>query len=217
MAEKLTFEEKIRKKYREQMAREDESLLSRSRAYNQYFENWLEYEVTTPKGRKKIIRVYDGAWYIHKLDQRHYVLLKLRYALLWLLSAGLFTLAGFQWTIGNASKPVFAAAALTLIGLIAAGFELLNYIISPRKMTVGQYKSSSEALKKTAKLCTIAFALLFAVSGVYAVIALAGGGFSAAELLCISAYLFGGAAMYFLYSGEKRMEYDILAAQPDIP
>lgn len=195
-----------------------EELRAHGRAYNEYFENWLEYQVTTPKGKKRIIRVYDGAWYTHRLNNTQRRLLKGAYVLLWLLSAVLFCLGAFQWVGSNSAGYVLVTEGISVVAWIALGYNVLLYLTSPVKMTVGQYKGSSIAVQRVSRMCAIGLCLAALATLLHALIGLFGGEAVLTEFLCALAFLAAAAAAYGLcYFEKQHVKYDITAAKAKVP
>lgn len=221
MSNKLTFKEKLHRKYVEQSLKDAEDYRAMGRGYNRYFENWLEYQVTTPKGKKRIIRIYDGAWYTHRLTDAQRRGLKGLYLLLWLLSAVFFSLAGFQWTASNSSPYVYFVQCLALLGLVASGYAVICYMVAPAKMTIGQYKGSSVLLQRLCRASAIGHGLVALATLVHALVLLfAGGAASGAvtELLCALSFLAAAASIYALCRIEKdKVKYNTAAAKASPP
>ena len=218
MHEQHTFREKLKKRYIEQTEKDSEELRNRTSGYNKYFENWLEYEITKPNGKKKILRVYDGAWYSHKLERKRWVLLKLGYIGLWLLAAALFLLASLRETAFNATKLALITGTITALALLLCGYQTAVYAALPRKMTIGQFNSGAVLLKRYSKIGSIVCGGMAAVSLAYAIWdAFSGRKGVGEELLCTALYVLGTGAVYLVCRIESKMQYDITGARPVIP
>ncbi len=219
MREKLTFSEKIRKRYHEIAMREDEAMAARGRAYSEYFENWLEYEVTNPSGKKRVVRVYDGAWYSHKLSRGKRIGLLALYTFMILASAALFCIAAIQTISANNSKIILFTEALVLIGIVLSVYNLFSYVLAPVKMTVGQFKGASLALIKTLKYSCFVMAVNTAAMFIHAIVNAFGGGAKVlTEFVCVLAFALGGILSYgVLFIEKNKVKYDITPSKPKAP
>lgn len=211
----MTLNEWVQEKYRKMEAQDVDTINRHSRTYNQYFENWIEYETTSPEGKKRILRLYDGAWYTLDMSRRKKILCKLMYAAIWLLSGVLFFLAALQWTAGNNQFYVLVFEAAALIFWVLCGYYLILHLITPLKMTIGQYKGGPIALSNFAKLSCPAY-LGAAVTMVIHAFTRAGDDI-VRELLCSLGFLASGAVLFSLCIIEKKMPYDITPSRPEPP
>lgn len=165
----MALREWARRKNRElhRKAMEDrDSGIWHSRAYHDYFEGYTERVAKTKKGRTKIERRYTGNWYVQALEKREAILLRVVYVALFLLAVFCIVLAGIMQ--GSAGQAFYAVIPeLVTLCLLARLFYVLfvNYLFAPHRMTVGEFRSSSPALKRTALYSAAAFGadLLMAV------------------------------------------------------
>ncbi len=219
MREQLTFSEKLKKKVVEQSIKDAEERRGQNRYYKQFFENWLEYEVTDPKGKKRIMRVYDGAWYTHRLSAVRRRLLKLCYLMMWAAALLLFVFAALQRTGGNYAKYVLFTEGLGLIGLVVNAYPLLIYIITPPKMTLGEFRTSSHTLQWTGRLCALCLMSAACTMLLHALLELfRGGADTFTELLCALAFFASSALVHCMELVERKViKYDITPGRATAP
>ena len=158
----MALKDWARRKNRElhRQALEDrDSRLWHSGAYHRYFEGYTEYRVTDEKGKTRIRRVYTGTWYRLALPDNRRLMVRCIYVFLFLLLTGAIALA--SWAQGGAGRAVYTVIPeIVTLCLLARLFYVLFvcYLFAPRKMTVGDYRSSSPALKNAGLYLAIAFA-----------------------------------------------------------
>lgn len=129
-----------------------------SRAYHDFFEGYVEREVTDARGRRRIKREYAGTWHVQDLPRGKAALLRIAYVLLFAGMVGALALAGLlQGAAGRAFYVVLPE--IVTICLLARLFYALFvcYLFAPKRMTVYDYRSSSGALNRTCVFLTAAF------------------------------------------------------------
>ena len=131
--------------------------MSYNRSYHRFFEGYVEKDVLDPTtGRMHIERVYAGDYYRHKLEDKEWKQLKVKYAVMYGIALVCFFVAGLSknTNVWYTTIPV----VLVLFGLLWLGFYVVSYICAARKLVIRQYRDR-EILQATAMGSAIAFGL----------------------------------------------------------
>lgn len=129
-------------------------------AYHNYFEGYTETRVVKPNGRgTKILRVYTGIYYTQDMTDRRWKLNRILFSALYLCSTVLFLLCASLNISSNKSWYVALPEILSFFGLFWMLYILVNYMITPRSMTVGCYRSTSKPIIKSSRLTAAALGL----------------------------------------------------------
>lgn len=185
----------------------DKGLLDRgwhSKAYHRHFEGYTEAETTNEKGKTVIERVYVGDYYRLDLPKNKRIWLRLSYAGLIALVAALF---GFA-----ASRPVGAnmtwyLAIIQMLGVCLIGLVLVNLLAhctAPREMTVGDWKASSEKLKRNSKYTALIMELLAFLTLLHLLL---NGENWGTHLLCVGLYAVSGLVAIVINRLETNAPY----------
>jgi len=121
----------------------------RSKAYKRHFEGFTETVEVDPKGNKRRIRVYEGTLYEPEMSAKKQVIYRIMYALLWAFAAFLETISAIQRVPANVEWYGAVINALIVAGLLWNAVGMINYVIAPKKRTVGEYRSSTGHLLKS--------------------------------------------------------------------
>ena len=184
-----------------------DSHLWHSGAYHRSFEGYTEYKETDEKGKSRVKRVYTGTWYIQALPESRRRTVRCVYVFLFLLLVGAMVLAA--WAQGGAGRAFYAVIPeIVTLCLLARLFYVLFvcYLFAPRKMTVGDYRSSSPALRNTGLYLAIAFA----ADALAALIdRLVSGGVAFRSFpLTVLAFLLGASISLLLSKMESNLPYE---------
>ena len=195
-----------RRKNRElhRQALEDrDSRLWHSHSYHRYFEGYTESREPDTNGRERLRRIYAAEWYEQDLPKHLRVLVRLLYALLWLMMAAAVAAAGFLQRASGTRFYIVVPELATLCLLSWLGYVLLaNYDFAPRRMTIHDYRSSSGSVIRFS-LATAAAFLVDAVMTLLEII-LGGGNHLWAVAGLFLAGALCGAGMHLV---EKRIHY----------
>ena len=118
--------------------------------YHKYFRGYTEIRKVNEKGRVGLERYYVRPWIVSDLTTGKYWLLRLLYALLVLVSAGLFVAALLQRVPSNYSIPVALPGYASILLLFLLLVSTIGYIFVPKKMTLWDHHSSTVRLKRFA-------------------------------------------------------------------
>lgn len=183
-------------------------------AYHRHFEGYSEYEVVDEKGYTRIQRVYTGMYYTHPLEKRQRILLKALFSVLWLAAAVLFVLGAMQPGVGNNQWYVSVWQVGDVVGLAWAFFGLFNYLTVPQKMTIGEWRGSSQKLKHGSLFAAVflwitalmvLFNLILGMENVWM------------YLLCVGCFLFSGFCMIAEWLLENKIIYKQSASEERVP
>ena len=173
-----------------------------SSAYHRFFEGYQETETVDEKGHRQIRRVYMGTVWRQALPTRRYVLLRIGYALLLILTIAALVLAGRQEANAATAFYVVLTEMATICLLAWTGYTLVvNYLFIPREMTVHDYRASHVALSRASFWLTVAFGADILTS-LLACLLQEG---SAAQALF---FLMGAVAAGLLCLAERRVPYE---------
>lgn len=185
----------------------DKGLLDRgwhSKAYHRHFEGYAEVETTNEKGKAVIERVYVGDYYRLDLPKNKRIQLRLCYAWLIALSAFLFGFAASRPVGANMTwyLAITQMLGVCLIGLMSV--NLLAHCIAPREMTVGDWKSSSEKLKRNSKYTALIMELLAFLTLLHLLL---NGENWGMHLLCVGLYAVAGLVAIVINRLETNAPY----------
>ncbi len=184
-----------------------------SSSYHSYFEGYAEMKRLDEKGRMRVERIYAGPYYHPRLISGTMGGRKLLYVCLWLASlAGLLSSALPSQPVNRSAFSVIPTVA-SLFALVLVGRSVYNYCVSSEKMTLGQYRASSERLIRWS---LIGAACEFAVgAGIFIGLILSQEG-SGPYLLPVPALL-GGSALLGLFFSERSTVYEKLPNPVELP
>ncbi|MBO5976183.1 MAG: hypothetical protein J6P94_03270 [Oscillospiraceae bacterium] len=137
----------------------DSDLLDRgyhSKMYHRHFEGYSEFETTNAKGKTVIKRVYTAEYYTLDLPKEKRLGLRVLCAALFILAIMLFLMAAARDLALNMKWYSAISQLGVLIGFAWTFGGLLSVFTAPRKMTIGDWKSSSRNLKH-GSLCAAVF------------------------------------------------------------
>ena len=149
-------------------AKLDSDLLDRgyhSKMYHRHFEGYSEFETTNSKGKTVIKRVYTAEYYTLDLAKEKRIGLHVLYGALFVIAIMLFFMAAARDLSLNRKWYSAISQLGVIIGLAWTLGGLLSIFTAPRKMTVGDWKSSSRNLKY-GSICAAVFLELNALIAV---------------------------------------------------
>ncbi len=121
--------------------------IKKSSYYHRFFEGYAEIYTDLPDGKRKIRRMYAAPWKVMKGSRRDWITRKVLYAMLILLAALIFAIAGTRSAMCNTvwygGLMGGIETVLILLSLVAG----VRYLRSKRRMTIYEMKSSSGFLK----------------------------------------------------------------------
>jgi hypothetical protein len=171
-----------------------------SRAYHRYFEGWRERMAEDGNGKARIVREYYGDWY----ECGRGGLGKLLYAVLFVAASVLFGCCAVNARAANTPAMVFAQL-LDIIALLYFGVSVALYITAKRRQTIGEWRSSSEGIRKSSLASAIALAVSSAAMLIYA------------EPLNTLGFLLAGGICFLAHCLEKRAKYTIVPNEKTVP
>lgn len=195
---------KLRRKLKES---EMDTRSYHSLSYHRYFENYTEYQVWDQNGRKKIVRRYTGPVYSQDISGCLYVLLRAGYVCLYAAMLLLLVSVGIQERAGDTTWYIVLSEMATIIFLSFLGFNLLvNYLFLPRRMTSGDYNSSSKGLCRKA----LGTAVCFGGNAIFTLLYIIGNHSSAGvnDWCAFGKFLAAAAAAAVLFLAERRIPYE---------
>lgn len=137
------------------------------RSYQKHFENYEEEVYVKKNGKTGVRRVYKGMYYRQELSRSSYVLLRFAYVLCLLMAVLLFSVGATLRQKSNFALLIVLAQSVTGLLLLWTFVVLLIYLITPKKMTKGDYHAGSRALCKAAGNAAIGMACTFALTVLY--------------------------------------------------
>ena len=209
---KRTFNERLKDRYSRETSTPSKPW--HSSAYHRYFEGYTEREVVNEKGKVKIQRVYIGDWYVRDLDKKQRILLPVMLFLMLAAASALFVICAVQTIPANMTWYTavcqFAAGMCLAWNLVA----WIEYIASPRKMTIGDYNSSTVRFRRSS---IASVGALFLCALVLVICAFIYPEYIGAHLLCALGCGIGGGLMFVSNRIEKNVPYKIIpnSAEPD--
>lgn len=129
-----------------------------SRAYHNYFEDYVEYETLNSQGKLVLVRHYKGDWYIENGGRPVKLRRRIGLGFLLLVIIGLFIAAAClpipsnRLWYGVGQVPVF-------ILLVLQGYAFFTFLTLEERITIGQYKRGYERVRTYSLITAFAFAL----------------------------------------------------------
>ena len=196
---------KERLKQLDQEEREREKRRNHSDAYHRHFEGYSEfYQVDPDSGKAGIKRVYTGEYYIRDMDRTQRILLRLTLTLTWLGACVVFLLCASRPVSSNSNWYVAAAQVGCIVGLVWAAIGLANCWTVPVKMTVGDWRSSSERLRNGSVCAAVFFAVCAAATLLDYFLGDKGTG---THFICSAGFLLCCGFMILVYRLESKARY----------
>lgn len=129
-----------------------------SRSYHKHFEGYTEFRRLDGNGRMRLVREYMGAWYRQDLSSVSYVSVRILFVLLLGIQVYLMAALGMMHRASDTAWYTTITELATILSMVGQAYILfVNYLFAPRDMTVGDYKSASLALKRTASITAVCF------------------------------------------------------------
>lgn len=199
------FFNKAKKEYEsEEFEKSDKKQFFR-RSYEKHFENYEEEIYVKKNGKTGVRRVYKGMYYQQDLSRSSYILLRVAYVLCLLLTVALYW-RGATFVLGsNFAAVIVLAQSITGLLLLWTLFVLVIYLVTPKKMTKGDYLSSSRPLCKAARNAAIGMAVTLAMTLSYDLSQLPQ--FNRDDILCMFCFCAGSLLMLCIYIIENRVSY----------
>lgn len=195
----------------------DKGLLNKgwhSKSYHRHFEGYTEVEAINAKGKVMIQRIYTGDYYRLNLPAKKRVLLRVFYGISWLCTCILFGLASSRPVSANSTWYLAIVQMLSLFGLAVVLFSLIAHCTAPRDMTIGEWKSSSRAMKRRTAVTSALFGADALLTLLYLLIT---GNDQSAHLLCVLFYLLAGGLNILINRLEANLPYQTFPSSQPIP
>lgn len=182
-----------------------------SRAYQRYFEDYVETNMVMPNGKIQIQRMYVGDYYCQNIPLWQRLLIRIVYLLLFSVSAVLYYSNGMQSIYCNQIWYVTLCQFATMACIIWSIVGLAEYLFSMGKLTIGEYKSVIKKLHKAPYFATATMWLTMAASALCLIVAPEAGMDDWPVFL--SKYLAAGVLMLAIPTIDKRIAYEITASE----
>ena len=133
-----------------------------SNSYHHFFEGYTEKKVQIIRGNKtkeKLIRVYTSDYYALDVSNRNRVLLKLLCVALYLLSVACLVFLYQTDPAFNYAVYTGVTEFLTIILMVLLLVAVVNFLTTKKLMTIGEYKSSFQNLRRFSFLAAAAYGL----------------------------------------------------------
>lgn len=139
-----------------------------SESYHSFFEGYSECRVPRKNGKgTKIKRIYIREYYQQNLPAGKQVILRISYFVLYLLAVFCFVFSSSLNTAANSTWYSAIAQCLSAITCVTLFIVLLLYLFSCRRLTIGQYRSSSIAFQKNTFWAALAYFFHMTANGIY--------------------------------------------------
>jgi hypothetical protein len=177
-----------------------------SASYHRHFEGYTETRGTGSDGKRKIVRVYTGAYYAQALSDKRRKQNRLLFAALYLGAAALFVLCASARIPSNAAWYLAVAQALSFFSLFWMLYVLIQYLTAPAKMEVGHYRATSGPIMKSSRTAAVTLGLL-ALMTLGNALLLPGQGLLSG-FLCATGYACSATAVFMVGRIESRIAYN---------
>lgn len=122
--------------------------------YHKHFQGYSEY-VTIENGKRKIHRIYTGAYYRPEMTKTRRRAYRIIYSCLCLFSIIMFIMGALQKTVANTVKCVAFFQALTVPCLFWLFISVLLNITQTKDMKEANYRRAVQHLRKSSILSTL--------------------------------------------------------------
>lgn len=180
--------------------------LQHSASYHSFFRGYTEVRLEKPGGGFKIKRFYTAPWYVHRMTDRRWILLKLGYLALFLASCFCFWL-GIRSTVTGNTVIAAIPAGTALILAILSFAVLSELLVSKRKMTLGAAEATDKPLIRWTRLSACAM-WITAAGQIVSLFVYLQGSFFKDELPGMLLVALAGALMFFIGQIQKTVQYD---------
>lgn len=209
MSERLTSKTGIRESLRISIPG-GFGMLHSEKAYRRFFEGYVEEYVPKENGKgQKIVRTYVGSYYVPERKKHKWIVTKLMYTLVLMLTTTLFILAATRDIqlayVSTAYLLTLIPQPICVIFLLWSFVAVLNVWMAPEKMTIGEYRRGPEALKTGTKCYS--FALVIAAVGELVQLFFCTADYRAAVLQCAQGLLLAALLAFLLYRTEQQRVY----------
>lgn len=176
--------------------------MSYNKSYHRFFEGYVEKKVLDPAtGKTHIERVYAGDYYHHKMDEKSWKRLKIKYILIYAWALICLVLQGISQSATR--WYTILPIVLGMIALVWLGFYVFAYACNPRELNIRQYRDR-EMLKMTAMAGAICFGLSVLVQAVWMIIFRDFYGYG---VICMLLDVTAVIALYTMFRTERDMDY----------
>ena len=174
-----------------------------SRAYERHFEGYVETpQPVSGKKRSKSVRTYVDSIWVQDLTPKGRVLLRVLYAVLYLISLPPFLYSATRVIPANMVWYVTLPQAFSVFALGWTALNLYRYLTLPPVMTVRQHRLGVLWLRRTGCAAWIALALCAVTYAVHAVVE-----YNRMNTLCALFTLFSSACLFALFLVERSVLY----------
>ncbi|MGI6071873.1 MAG: hypothetical protein ACOX75_02500 [Lachnospiraceae bacterium] len=195
-------------------ARDDEGSLdfldpnmgvTRSAFYHSYWSGWAETRIDRLGKPYKIDRIYVAPWIKQNLRACDYVLVRVLYGIMLLLSIALFVFAMTRRIGSNYCKYVAAPGMITGILIIPVAWIFVVYAKAKKLMTIWEHQVSSVWLYRISFVFSMGLLATMLTTIIYVILNPADN--LNAHLLNIGLELVAGGLSFAVFFFEKRMKY----------
>lgn len=181
-----------------------------ARSYRRFFEGYIEEYVLKESGKgTKLVRTYTGVYYVPDQKARKWGVTKLLYFCLFALATALFIFAAtrdIQLTVfGVPYMLAILPQPVCVIFLLWCLVAFVNLLMAPPKMTIGEYRRSSESLRTGTKCYALALAL--AAVGQLGQLFFCRSDCVTTVLFCVQALLLAAVLIFAIYRMEVQQVY----------
>ncbi len=113
-------------------------------SYHEYFDGYMELSEVDKKGRERLKRVYIADYYQSVLSEDGWKRMKMLCTGLWMGDIMIYIFASVQNQPCNTADFVDIAQMLCFLPLLLWSFTACEYLVSPRKLTIGKFRSIHE-------------------------------------------------------------------------
>lgn len=188
----------------------------RNYAYHGFFEGYTEVRVPRASGRgSKIVRIYTGAHYKPMLSTKQKVLIRLLYAVFYVLSVVLFIKSALMDVASNRTWyiTIFQACTVPMIAWMLIGF--MYYLPVREQLEIPEYKRSSRTLKRSTLVASICMAAT--VASILLFLLISKGSDLAGELLSALFFALSGAMFFTINRIETKIDYQWIDSTVEKP
>lgn len=172
------------------------------------FEGYEKRIVTDENGKEKVKFVYIKEYFTPQMTKNEYLIIKIMYSVLFLISAACQLYAGLKNVPMNIHyKHMGFAQCVGILALVITAIYIGSKLTAPYEMEIYAYKNSHNKLITASTIAVILIGAVFVTAVVTMFIA---GAVSLAHILWALIYLAAAAAVFVIMWLERRTQFTII-------
>jgi uncharacterized integral membrane protein len=178
--------------------------VAHSKHYHKYFDGYMEKRIETPKGKKRIERIYVEDYHKHMLSDKQWVALKVTYVAMLLVGLISFCCGSSMDVESNMTWYVSLPSFFVIFSMFLLIIFIVPYVFAPRLMTNWEYASTTGRVKKFSRISLYCMVLQIATLVVYFMI---NRKIEWREIFSMLCFVVSGTTVFAINRTEEHMKY----------